>query len=179
EAKQYDAALAELDRLEPDPDADSLALRADILIARKKPDDALDALRRAVALAPRRLDLREGLGRTYLEKKDYASAQKELQAVLASDRDNVPAWKDLSTAYYLDGNCPAALAALQELERREPLSAGAWFVRATCYDKLKNVPEAIAAYEKFREVDQGRDFNQDWQAEQRLKTLRRIQDKKH
>jgi Flp pilus assembly protein TadD len=180
EAKQYDAALAALGpEIAPGADVESLSLRADIQVAQGKLEDAIVTLRRAVAIAPQRLDLREGLGRVLLEKKDYAAAEKELQAVLHADANIVAAWKELSSAYYLDGNCPAALGVLNELAKREALNAGAWFVRATCYDKLKMVPEAIAAYQKFREIDHGQNANQDWQTEQRIKTLRRMQEKKH
>jgi Tfp pilus assembly protein PilF len=181
DAKQYDAALAELERVDaaPGPDVASLGLRADIQIAQSRWDDAVATLKRAIALAPDRLDLREGLGNTYLQKKDYPAAEKELEAVLRADGNNLSARKDLGTAYYLEGNCPASLKTLDELERREKLNAGAWFMRATCYDKLKMVPEAISAYEKFREIDRGQNPNQDWQAEQRIKTLRRMLEKHH
>ena len=181
DAKQHDAAIAELDRVDaaPGPDVASLALRADIQVAQVRWDDAIITLKRVIALAPYRLDLREGLGNIYLQKKDYPAAEKELQEVLRAAPNNLAAWKDLSSAYYLEGNCPAALKTLDQLERREKLNAGAWFMRATCYDKLKVVPEAISAYEKFREVDHGQNANQDWQAEQRIKTLRRMLEKHH
>jgi tetratricopeptide (TPR) repeat protein len=180
-AKDYEAALAALDRADPAPGTEIslLDIRADIQIAQAHWDDAIITLKRVIALAPYRLDLREGLGRIYLEKKEYAAAEKELQAVLQADRNYAAAWKDLGTAYYLEGNCPAALATLDEVARREELNAGAWFVRATCYDKLKMVAEALSAYEKFREIDHGQNANQEWQAEQRIKTLRRVQEKKH
>jgi Tfp pilus assembly protein PilF len=181
DAKQYDAAIAELDRVDaaPGPDVPSLGLRADIQVAQSRWDDAVATLKRAIALAPDRLDLREGLGNIYLQKKDYAAAEKELEAVLRADGKNLAAWKDLSTTYYLEGNCPAALAALVEITRREAPVAGTWFVRATCYDKLKRMSEAIGAYQKFLENDRGQNPNQEWQAEQRIKTLRRMLEKHH
>jgi tetratricopeptide (TPR) repeat protein len=46
-------------------------------------------------------------------------------------------------------------------------------MHATCYDKLGNMAEAIEAYQKFIELDHGRDDAQDFQARQRVAFLRR------
>ena len=56
EQKQYDDALAELDRADAGkpPTLDSLRSRADIQIAQKKWDDSIVTLRKALALAPGR-----------------------------------------------------------------------------------------------------------------------------
>jgi tetratricopeptide (TPR) repeat protein len=180
-AKQYEAALAELDRLDaaPGPDVSALRLRADIQVAQSHWDDAIATLKRAITMAPDQLELRAGLGRLYLQKRDFASAEKELQGVLRLNPKDLDAWKDLSSAYYLEGNCPAALEVLDDLARRETPNAGAWFARATCCDKLRKMPEAIEAYQKFLESDGGKNPNQDWQAQQRIKALRRLLDKKH
>src|SRR4029077_9373343 len=79
-AQEYDAALAELDHTEAGkpPSLDSLRLRADIQIAQKKWADAIVTLQQAIALAPRDAQLIGGLGRVYLQKRDFASAEKEL-----------------------------------------------------------------------------------------------------
>ncbi|MBZ5700981.1 MAG: tetratricopeptide repeat protein [Acidobacteriia bacterium] len=180
EQKEYDAALAELDRMDAaqPPDVLLLRLRADIRIAQSRWDEAVATLQRAIALAPEQRDLRAGLGRVYLQKRDFPAAERELLAVLRADPGDSAAWKDLSSAYYLQGNCPAALAALDELARRQALNSGAWFVRATCYDKLRKTPEAIEAYQKFLSLDNGQNSNQDWQAQQRIAVLRHMLEKK-
>ncbi|MBZ5540430.1 MAG: tetratricopeptide repeat protein [Acidobacteriia bacterium] len=180
EQKEYDAALAELDRMDAaqPPDVLLLRLRADILIAQSRWDDAIATLQRAIALAPEQRDLRAGLGRLYLQKRDFPSAERELLAVLRADASDLTAWKDLSSAYYLQGDCPAALTALDELARRQDLNSGAWFVRATCYDKLRKMPQAIEAYQKFLSLDKGQNSNQDWQAQQRIAVLRHMLENK-
>jgi predicted Zn-dependent protease len=180
EQKEYDAALAELDRMDAaqPPDVLLLRLRADILIAQSRWDDAIATLQRALALAPEQRDLRAGLGRVYLQKRDFPSAERELLAVLRADASDSAAWKDLTSAYYLQGDCPAALAALDELARRQALNSGAWFVRATCYDKLRKMPQAIEAYQKFLSLDNGQNSNQDWQAQQRIAVLRHMLENK-
>ena len=94
EQQQYDAALAELNRAEADEgtnaaqDLDSLRMRADIQIAQKKWDDAIVTLNKAIALAPRDAQLHGGLGRIYLQKRDFPDALKELKMALQLDGKN-------------------------------------------------------------------------------------------
>src|ERR1700732_3306172 len=129
-AQEYDAALAELDRADAGkpPSLDSLRLRADIEIAQKKFADAAVTLRQAIALAPGDAQLIGGLGRVYLQKRDFPSAEKELKAALQLDHNNLVYWKDLGSTYYLAGNCPATLATLDVIAKVEPPNSGAWFI---------------------------------------------------
>ncbi len=178
--KQYDAALAELDRSEAGkpPTLDSLRSRADILIAQKKWDDSIVTLRKALALAPNDAQLHGGLGRVYMQKRDFPSAEKEIKVALQLDRNNLAYWKDLSSTYYLGGNFPATLATLDLIAKAETPGPGEWFIRALCYDKLNQPKPALEAYEKFLELDQDKNPDQVWQAQQRSKVLRRMLDQK-
>jgi len=180
EQQQYDAALAELDKTaatQP-PDVDDLKLRADVLIAQKKYNEAVAALRQAISLAPADTQLHGGLGRIDLELRNYADAEKELKAALQLDRNNLSYWKDLSTTYYLAGNYPATLAALDVLAKAQTPAAGEWFIRALCYDKLGQAQPALDAYRRFIEIDQDRNPDQVWQAKQRIHVLEKSAEKK-
>jgi tetratricopeptide (TPR) repeat protein len=178
--KQYDSALAELDRSETgkSPTLDSLRSRADILIAQKKWDDSIVTLRKAIALAPNDAQLHGGLGRVYMQKRDFPSAEKEIKAALQLDRNNLAYWKDLSSTYYLGGNFPATISTLDLIAKAETPGPGEWFIRALCYDKLNQPKPALEAYEKFLELDQDKNPDQVWQAQQRSKVLRRMLDQK-
>src|SRR6266581_3295535 len=172
---QNDAALAELDRTDAGkPSVESLKLRADIQIAQKKWKDAIATLQQAVALAPNDAQLRGGLGRTYLQVRDFADAEKELKAAIQFDAKNVDYWKDLSSTYYLSKNYPAALAVLDRIDKFETPGAGSWFIRALCYDNLNQPKPALEAYQKFLELDQNKNPDQIWQAQERSKVLRRM-----
>ena len=180
EQKQYEAALTELDRADAgkSPTLDSLRSRADIQIAQKKWDDAVITLRRAIALAPHDAELRGGLGRVFMQKRDFASAEREIKAALEMDRNNLVYWKDLRSTYYLGGNYSATLATQDLIAKVESPGAGEWFIRALCYDKLNQPKPALEAYEKFLELDQDKNPDQVWQAQQRSKVLRRMLDQK-
>ncbi len=180
EGQEYDAAIAELDRADAGkpPSMDSLKLRADIQIAQKKYDDAATTLGRAIALSPNDAQLHGGLGRLYLQKRDFAAAEQELKVALRMEPNNLIYWKDLSSTYYLGGNFASAIATLDVIAKAETPGAGAWFIRALCYDKLKQPKPALEAYEKFLELDQDKNPDQVWQAQQRSKVLRRMLEQK-
>jgi tetratricopeptide (TPR) repeat protein len=180
EQQKNDEALAELDRADAGkaPSLDSLKLRADIQIAQHKLDAAIATLQQAIALAPRDAQLIGGLGRVYLQKRDFPAAEKQLKAAVQLDQNNVAYWKDLSSTYYLARNCPATLAALDVVDRMETPAAGSWFIRALCYDKLRQFRPALDAYEKFLALDQGKNSDQVWQAQQRSKVLKHMLEEK-
>ena len=180
EQQKYDEAVAEnaKDNAGQPATVDDLKLRADIEINQKKLDEAITTLRRAIALAPNDAQLHGGLGRIYLEKRQFADAEKELKAALELDRNNLAYWKDLSSTYYLAGNCQAALAALDVIGKAKAGGAGTWFIRALCYDKLNQVQPALDAYRKFLELDENKNPDQVWQANQRIHVLEKVAEKK-
>jgi Flp pilus assembly protein TadD len=172
--KDNDEALAELDRADAGkpPTSDSLRLRADIQIAQKKYDDAIATLQRAIALTPNDPQLIAGLGRTYMQKHDYANAEKQLKIAIQLEPNNIAYWKDMSSSYYLSGDCVSTIASLDVIAKAEPPGAGAWFIRALCYDKLHQIKPALEAYQKFLAMDEGKNPDQIWQAQQRSAVLK-------
>jgi tetratricopeptide (TPR) repeat protein len=113
-----------------------------------------------------------------MQKRDFPSAERELKAALQIDRNNLVYWKDLSSTYYLSGNCPSALTALDAIAKAETPGAASWFVRALCYDKLHQFRPALEAYQKFLDLDQGKNPDQVWQAQQRSKVLKHMLEEK-
>ena len=180
EQNQSDEALAELDRVDAgkQPTLESLKLRADVQIARKKWDDSIITLQQALTLTPNDAQLHGGLGRIFLQKRDFAAAEKELQIALRLDGKNLAYWKDLSSTFFLSGNCPAALSTLDEIAKMEQPGAGVWFVRAICYDKLNQPKLALEAYQMFLALDQDKNPDQVWQARERSKVLQRMLERK-
>jgi len=180
ELQQNDMALAELDRLDAgkQPTLESLKLRADIQIAGNKWDDSIVTLQQGLALAPNDAQLHGGLGRILLQKRDFAAAEKELRIAVRLDEKNLFYFKDLSSTFFLGGNYPAALAALDEIAKVEQPGAGVWFIRAICYDKLNQPKLALEAYQKFLELDQDKNPDQIWQAKERSKVLQRMLERK-
>src|SRR5260370_7368713 len=173
EQNQNNKPLKELNRLNSGkpPSLESLKLRADIPIGAKKWDDSVATLQQALVVAPSDAQLHGGLGRIFLQKRDFSAAEKELRAALHLDGKNLAYFKDLSSTFFLAGNYPAALAAMDEIAKVEQPGARAWFVRAICYDKLRQLKPALEAYQKFLDLDQDNNPDQVWQPKQRSKAL--------
>lgn len=177
-SEKYDEALAELQTAGHGGDSvEALKLKADILINQKKLPEAVAALQQAVAKTPQDAKLRGGLGRTFLQQRDFPNAEKELKAAITLDPGNLVYWRDLTSTYYLAGNFPATLAVLDQLQKREPPNAGELFIRALCYDKLQQIKPALDAYQKFLDADQNRNPDQVWQAQQRILVLKKVAEK--
>jgi Flp pilus assembly protein TadD len=172
----YDSALVFLEKAEAGqrPSLELLKLRADVQIGQKKWDDAIATLQQALAIAPQDAQLHGGLGRIYLQKREFPAAEKELKTAIQLDPNKLDYWKDLSSNYYLSGNYPAALAALDVISKAEKPTAGVWFIRALCYDNLKQARQALDAYQKFLAMDEDKNPDQVWQAQQRSEVLRRV-----
>ena len=178
EQGQYDAAVAELEKSGQSSSVDQLKLKADIEIGQKKYPDAVTTLKQAIAQAPNDAQLHGGLGRVYMETRDFPNAERELKAAIQLDRNNFVYWKDLSSTFYLAGNYQATLAALDVIAKGETPGAGAWFIRALCYDKLGEVQAALDAYRKFLALDENKNPDQVWQANQRIHVLEKAPEKK-
>jgi tetratricopeptide (TPR) repeat protein len=173
QTNQFDAALAELDRAESGtaPNANTLKMRAGIYMQQSHWKDAATTLQQAIPLSPADAELYAWFGRSLLELRQFPESAAALNKSLSIDATAVDPLRDLVDAYYLAGDCPSALATLDRLSEHEPLKPVAWFVRGTCYDKLAQKPEAIAAYQKYLDLDHGSHDTQDFQARQRILSL--------
>jgi len=178
--KQYDEALTETEKSANGqaPTLEALRLRADILVGQNKLDEAIVALKQAIALAARDAQLHGGVGRLYLQKREFADAERELKIAIQLDKGNVVYWKDLTATFYQGGNYAAALAGYDVVEKMEKPGAGVWFIRALCYDKLNQVQPALDAYRKFLDLDGNQHPDQVWQANQRIHVLEKRAEKK-
>jgi tetratricopeptide (TPR) repeat protein len=168
-------ALAELDRADAGvaPSADSLKLRASISMQQRDWISVGAALDKALAAAPRDAQLHAWQGHTQLELRNYTAAETELKRSLGLDPQPAEVLGDLVNVYYFSARYAEALAALDLLEKRQPLTAINWFFRAICFDKLRQAAGALAAYQKFLDLDHDSQPDQDFQARQRIKILQR------
>src|SRR5260370_1155748 len=123
------------------------------------PEEAEARFRHALEVQPNGAESRRGLAQSLdAQKREYGKA--------------------LSSAFFLGGNYRATLAALDDIAKMEQPGAGAWFVRAICYDKLNQPKLALQAYQKFLELDQDKNPAQVWQAKERSKVLQRMLERK-
>ena len=75
-------------------------------------------------------------------------------------------------------NYPAALAALDRIAALHAEKPGHVFLRAIVLDKIRDLKPAVDSYQRFLQLSQGENPNQEWQAQQRIKLLQREIDNK-
>jgi len=176
-----DDALAELNRATATgpESAPTLKLRSQIYWEKKRYDDAIPVLQKAAVLLPADPDIPARLGRVYMAKKDYPNALHWFVAAYKMSPNANDLLTQVVEAEYLNQNYAAALAGLDVLAKREELPLGSLYLRATCYDKLGQIPEALDAYQKFLQLNKDQNSDMYFVSTSRLRALtRELQEKK-
>lgn len=169
-----DDALSALDLAAKDgPESlEALRLRSAIDYRKSEFSQAASALQKAEIIAPNDAEIHASRGHALIETRDYAGAAQELNDALKLNPQSTGALRDLVTAEYLQKRFAATLDALDALAKREPPTAGAWFVRASCYDQMNQPEQALAAYQKFLAMNTDQTNNQYFEATQRVRFLK-------
>jgi Flp pilus assembly protein TadD len=173
ELGKNDDALASLDRAaQSAPETvEALELRSVIYYGKSDFAKAVAVLQKAEAMAPEDASIHARLGHALLKTKNYSGAANELNEALRLDPSSTDTLRDLVSAEYLQKDFAATLAALDALARREPPNAGAWFVRASCYDHMNQPEQALGGYQKFLAMNTDTNSNQYFEAAERVRFL--------
>jgi tetratricopeptide (TPR) repeat protein len=134
-------------------------------------DAAKPLLEQALASNPNDFDLRMALGRIRRDKRDYLAAASEFLAAARLKPDSVPAWNEAVSVLVLGEQYPQALAALDKVHNLNADTAGDLYYRAMVLDKLHQVKPALASYQRFLELSQGKHPDQEFVARQRSRIL--------
>jgi tetratricopeptide (TPR) repeat protein len=162
---EFQAAVA----MSPTP-ANRLAL-ATAYLSNNQPGAAAPILEAALASNPKDYDLRMAVGRIHRDKRDYAAAAAQFVAAAQLKPDSVKAWNEAANAFVLSEQYPQALAALDRVHSLNADSAGDFYYRAIVLDKLHQVKPALASYQKFLAMSQGKFPDQEFIARQRSRIL--------
>jgi Tfp pilus assembly protein PilF len=141
-------------------------------------DKALPLLEKAVADEPANFDLRMGYAHALRDRKQYAAAAVQFhEAAKLKPAESRP-WTELGGMLYLAGEHEHALEALVQARQLGDDSAGNWFLSAIMLDAARQLKPALAAYQRFLTLSQGKSPDQEFQARQRAKILQKEIDKK-
>ena len=178
---KYDDALAELDRAangKPET-LRALQLRSHIYYQEKRWDDLIPVLQKAELLSPKDASIPAQLGEVYLTKKNYPDAARALIIAYNLKPGTLDVLANLVEAEYQAGNYAATLQALDLLAKQKDLPAPSWFIRASCYDKLGQLAEALDAYQRFLQLNTDQNSDMYFAAASRARELaREVHDKK-
>ena len=173
--ENYEQALQNLEKVYAvNPERPGLAAAlGDANASLKKLPESEKFYRQAVLATPNEPDLHRALGQTLLDQQKFTEAESEFRACLRLDPKNLDAFKGLASSLYLQKRYPEALPLFEGLSKAADAPPGVFFVLATCYDHLQAQPQALEAYERFLQLSNNRSPDQEWQARQRAKLLRR------
>jgi tetratricopeptide (TPR) repeat protein len=155
--------------LSPTP-SNYLAL-ATAYLQNKQPDSAEPILQKALAANPNDFEIHMALGRIRRDKRQYTDAATEFLAATRVQPDSVQAWNEAAAALVLGKQDPQALAALDRVHNLNADTAGDYFFRAIVLDRQHQVKPALASYQRFLAMAQGKYPDQEFQARQRSRIL--------
>jgi tetratricopeptide (TPR) repeat protein len=155
----------------PSP-ANQLAL-AQAYSSTKQPGKAEPLAARAVAAAPGDVELRMFYGRLLRDERKFPPAAEQFQTAAQAKPDSVAAWTELAGVLVMMEQYPQALGALDHVHELHAEIAGHFFLRGMVLDRLHQPKDAMANYNQFLALSQGKNPDQEFQARQRVKTLER------
>lgn len=150
--------------------ANQLAL-ATAYLKNNQPDLAAPILERALAANPNDYDLHMVVGRLRRDRHGYVEAAKEFTTAARIKPDSVEAWNEAAAAFVLSNQYGEALAALDKVHSLNGDTPGDLYYRAIVYDKLHQVKQALASYQRFLESSSGKFPDQEFIARQRSRIL--------
>ena len=133
-----------------------------------KDAEAEQQFRLAVQKLPQDPEAHFALGSLLMHEKKYPEAQQELLMAVKLKPDLAEAYGNLAIVAAENKNYPLALQALDMRAKYLPEIPATYFLRATTFDNLKAMPQAVEYYQRFLAVDDGKFPDQEWQARHRL-----------
>jgi tetratricopeptide (TPR) repeat protein len=163
--EEFQAAVG----MSPTP-ANRLALAAAYL-KNNQPKLAAPILEEALAANPNDYDLRMAVGRLHRDGHDYKTAAAQFLAAASMKPDSVEAWNEAAGSFILAEQYGQALAALDKIHNLNADKPGNLYFRAMVLDKLHQVKPALASYQKFLQISEGKFPDQEFIARQRSRLL--------
>jgi tetratricopeptide (TPR) repeat protein len=173
--KQYEKAREAFESIyRAKPDLPGLTAElGDVNALLKKLPEAEKYYRLAVSAQPSDADLHRALGQILLNEQKYPEAEKEFRTALQMDSHNRESAIGLAFSLNFQKRYAEAIPLFEQLARAPDTDPNVFFVLATCYDHLRARKDALANYERFLKLSNGKNPDQEWQATQRAKLLRR------
>ncbi len=133
--------------------------------------EAEQQYRLAVQKMPQSADAHYALGRLLMTEKKFPESQQELLMALRLRPDMPEAYGNLAVVAASNKDYVLTLRALDVRAKYLPEIPATYFLRATTFDNLKDIPRAVEYYQQFLAVDGGKFPDQEWQARHRLIAL--------
>ena len=103
-----------------------------------------------------------------MHEKKFEESQRELLVAINLKPDLGEAYGNLAIVAAANKNYELACGPSMLAPSILPEIPGTYFLRATTFDNLKDIPHAVKYYQHFLAVDDGKFPDQEWQARHRL-----------
>ena len=133
--------------------------------------EAEQQFRIAVKNMPKDAEAHYALGSLLMHVRKYPESQQELLLAVQLKPDLADAYGNLAVVAAENKNYQLTLKALDYRAKFLPEDPASYFLRATTFDNLKAVPQAVEYYQRFLAADAGKLPDQEWQARHRLIAL--------
>ncbi len=117
---------------------------------------------------PKDAEVHNGLGSVLLRQLKYAEAQNEFLICIRLKPDWGEAYGQLALAASGNKDYSLAIKALDERKKLMPELPSSYFLRATCYDHMRQFAEAVVNYKAFLAASNGQFPDDEWKARHRL-----------
>ncbi len=171
--KPSDAIASLLIAVAKSPTEANRAALAEAYLKNNEPNKAQPLVEQILAADPDNFEIRMLHGRLIRDQRKFPEAADEFERATKLKPDNPQAWSELAGVLVMAENYPPALAALDHIAALHAEKAGHVFLRAIVLDKIRDLKPALESYQRFLDMSQGENPNQEWQARQRIKTLQR------
>jgi len=168
--KKDDEAVAELQKaldLKSD-DWDAPRELAFVQERAKQWPAAEKSYRALLAHFPNDADLHNGLGSVLLPQLKYKEARDEFEVCVRLKPQWGEVYGQLALAAAGNKEYELAIKSLDERKKLLPELPSSYFLRATCYDHLRMLAEAVANYKAFLAISNGQFPDDEWKARHRL-----------
>ena len=149
------------------------AALAEAYLKNNEPDKAQPLVEQILAADPDNFEIRMLHGRLIRDQRKFPEAAAEFERATKLKPDAPQAWSELAGVLVMAENYPPALAALDRIAALHAEKPGHVFLRAIVLDKIRDLKPALESYQRFLQMSQGENPNQEWQARQRIKLLER------
>jgi tetratricopeptide (TPR) repeat protein len=171
--KAADAIPCFLVAVTKSPTEANRAALAEAYLKNNEPNKAQPVVEQILAADPDNFEIRMLHGRLIRDQRKFPDAAAEFERATKLKPDAPQAWSELAGVLVMAENYPPALAALDRIAALHAEKPGHVFLRAIVLDKMRDLKPALASYQRFLELSQGENPNQEWQSKQRIKTLER------
>ena len=115
---------------------------------RKSADLCLQGLKKS----PSDNDLRQQLGKSYMQLRELDSARYFLTKVVNEDEDNIPARQYLVNVEYQSKRYSSAICYVNELLEKKPYTKDLWLKKISIYKEIGNYGEIKRAIKRLRDI---------------------------